>query len=346
MQPFRLTSVYYQIAIMKRLLLSISILISISLCAQESPYYFSVSFDDYSALTESTSLNNGEIWDDPDHVIPIGFEFDFMGRIIEEFIMTSDFLGGGLMTMPDDDDTANVFFVYESDIIDAGYANGVSESNISYKLEGTEPNRIFKLEWDDCGFYNEYSEFGTSGNRVSFQLWVFEGTNNMEIHFGPNSIKNPDMVHSFTGAPIVALIQDVNFFTDELTGIFYCSGHPDDATLEASDNLDEVENATFLSADPQNGLIFRFGTSPVSVFEEEELDWVNVYPSHTRDRVYVNTILNDSQYAVYDAVGNLVANGILYKGLNTVDFSELVAGVYFIRTSSHDHHYTSRVFKQ
>lgn len=330
---------------MKRLLLGLCFLLTIGTFAQDAPYYYSVSYDDYSSLQESTSLNNGEVWDDPDYVVPVGFEFDFMGRIISSLYMTSDFLGGTVMTMPDENDEANILIAYESDLIDPGYFLGESEANISYALTGTEPNRIFKLEWDDCAFYNEVSDFGTSGNRVSFQLWIFEGTNDIEIHFGPHSIKTPGIVHSL-GAPIIALLHDYNYFTDEVTGIYYCSGPPLESTLEVATNIDDVQTAQFLTDDPSNGTILRFGTSPVSVSETELLDWVEVYPTRTTDIVQVKVKYDNTTYEIFDALGNLLKTGALYKGLNTIDISDLVTGIYFVRTISGDHHTTTRVFKQ
>jgi hypothetical protein len=153
------------------------------------------------------------------------------------------------------------------------------------------------------------------------------------------------MLHEF-GAPIVAIFEDLNFMSNEITGMYYCSGSPLESTLEVLTNIDYAEDAQFFTSDPDNGTVLHFFTSPVSVVEMEELDWVKVYPTTTNEQVYVDVIYTHCTYEIYDALGKLLVSGVLDKGLNTIDLSDLVSGIYFVRTKTDDNHITTRVFKQ
>ncbi|NNE54866.1 MAG: hypothetical protein HKN32_02515, partial [Flavobacteriales bacterium] len=144
---------------------------SVLLTNAQDPFTLSIFGDDYVPLEGSTSLNNGEVWDDPSYDIPIGFDFYLFDQGMQN-ILLSDWGVGGMLTTPVTGDEIQILVAYGSDIIDPGYYQDSSQANISYQVDGNFPTRIFKLEWDNCAFWDELSDTGTSGNRVSFQLWL------------------------------------------------------------------------------------------------------------------------------------------------------------------------------
>src|SRR5689334_21845816 len=55
----------------------------------------------------------------------------------------------------------------------------LGNSQIGYQITGTTPNRIVKAEWKHVGFINDAS----STDSASFQVWLYETSNVVEIHF-------------------------------------------------------------------------------------------------------------------------------------------------------------------
>jgi hypothetical protein len=85
---------------------------------------------------------------------------------------------------------------FEADLIDRGELTGISQSPISYKMEGNAGSRILKIEWKNAGFVGEIGELGTLNDYVNFQVWLFEGSNDVEMHYGPNMVLNPAISYS------------------------------------------------------------------------------------------------------------------------------------------------------
>src|SRR6188472_2167591 len=87
--------------------------------------------DTYTDLTGTTSLNNGEIWDDPTFIMPMAFPFEINGHAVTEL----EFYGvGALMQAPTSDPLVYTnIFAFEADLIDRGDLGNTSLSPISYK---------------------------------------------------------------------------------------------------------------------------------------------------------------------------------------------------------------------
>ena len=66
-------------------------------------------------------------------------------------------------------------------------------SDISYSLTGTTGSRICMIQVNNAGFFGEIYANDTSKSFINFQLWLYEGTNDIEIHFGNVNIQNPNV---------------------------------------------------------------------------------------------------------------------------------------------------------
>ena len=198
----------------------------------EFTYTLSVLSEPYVDLTGATSVNNGEIWDDPDYFVPIGFPFEINGNPVAS--LTFGGVGSLMIANITNPDIETGIFPYENDIIDRGYAlNDVSESPISYKVEGTSPNRIFKLEIKNAGSYYEFDFFGTKDMFFNHQLWLYEGSNQIEFRYGPASIEIPEIWYADGGAFVGLTDIDVN--TDEYVNPHFISGSASAPYLSVSD---------------------------------------------------------------------------------------------------------------
>ena len=304
--------------------------------AQEFPYTLTIFEDDYIALDDATMATGPEPWDDPEMIIPIGFDFDFFGQITDHLNLG---LGtGGILISDEDASGIDGIVVYGSDIVDIGYGGTESISTISYTVLGNFPTRIFVMDWHNVGFYNEVVEAGTSGNRTNFQLWLYEGSHDIEIRFGSNSIKTPELIHDF-GSPFIGFIENLNNLDETVGAIYFLTGEPETATVGMIEDFEDIYFTEFLMAEPQNGIVYHFDSGLVSVDEHEHLN-VQVYPTVVDQIVTISTaaLVN---YELISITGNLVIQGQASPGKSQLSLTDLAQGVYILqlnegsRTSSH-----------
>lgn len=327
---------------MKRLSTLVLLLIAFTATqAQEFPYTLTIFEDDYVALDDATLVTGSLPWDDPQDTIPIGFDFLMFGQ-------TSNYLNlglgtGGILTTPEDSTGIDGIIVYGSDIIDVGYNTQTSVSTISYDVIGNFPTRIFILDWNNVGFFNEVANQGTSGNRVNFQLWLYEGTHDIEIRFGSNSIKSPELVHDF-GAPFIGFIKDLNDFDETVDAIWYLTGPPAEATVGMLDSVDGLYYTEFLSADPPNGTVYHFDSGLVSVTETEDLE-VKVYPTVVDQMATISTPVQVN-YELISITGKRIAQGQIAAGKSQISLADQAQGMYILQLTDGARISTHRLIKQ
>ena len=302
-------------------------------------------------MTDSISLNNGEVWDDPEYVIPIGFDFDFFGFTTDSFYMEAG-LGGILSPGTFNEDIQPLFVVYGSDVIDIGdtSSTGVSVSELSYKIEGSAGNRITKIEWKNVGFYNEVSDAGTANNYLSFQLWLFEANGDIEIHFGPNSIEDDELVHDGIG-PLIGMINEYDTDLDDFSEFWFLAGDQNNPVLDTIFSVDDINiNFSGLDDDPLAGTIYRFSTSPPLSVNRPLIDEkVSVYPALARDVVNVQIIdtdLKNARLQLFDASGQLLLRQNIFSDFTSLNIQDLVSGMYFIHISTAEGLITRKIVKK
>ncbi len=136
----------------KKILLPVFLFIAMIANAQ-SVYNFETENSAYVNLTGSTSLNNGAVWDDPGYTIPLDFTFSLGTYTFDTIYILEWSVGGVLSSNPIDGGIVPILVPIGQDLIDLGFNSGVSQSNISYKTEGTAGNKILKIEWNNVGFF-------------------------------------------------------------------------------------------------------------------------------------------------------------------------------------------------
>ncbi len=149
----------------------------------------------YETLTSPTTISAGVTQDDGvSSAIPIGFEFEFFGiSYFEVFLTSNGFIsfidnagqsGAFSAELLPDSDGSSVPGEGEGSIangIIAAYWSDLDGSDLSpdaFKIEtlGTSPNQIFVIEYEDVPNLNDENKL------VSFQIKLYEGSNEIEIH--------------------------------------------------------------------------------------------------------------------------------------------------------------------
>lgn len=299
-------------------------------------YNFSVSTGNYTDLTGATSLNSGLTWDDPSYSVALGFTLDFFDTTITNLEMAwgyggdlnSDgtYVGGGI---------GSIVSVYGADLIDRGSTTpGTSLSNISYKVEGVSGSQIFKMEWNNVGFYNDDDDNGICEDSLNFQVWFYEGSNDIEIHFGPKSITQPSLDFGGKTGASIGLFPRYDFDVDDLianeNGIAL-SGNPLSTTVNNTDSVDYFA----INGVIPNGTIYKFArVAPLSVAKNEGVGNLQLYPNPASDKVYIKNLKDNK--AIINVIG---ANGQLVKTTtvnadNSIDVADLQEGVYIIEITN------------
>lgn len=170
---------------MKQRLFTVIILVLMAGLSAQG-YEFAASSGTFTALSGGTNPSFTGSVDDGYMVspAPIGFTFRFWGVDYTTFAVST-----------------NGWMALDTTISGSGYTNDLiyfetrpliaplwddldlqAFSNFSYKTEGSAPNRILTAEW-----LNQQWRYDASGNTISFQVKLYEGTNKIEYIYRQES---------------------------------------------------------------------------------------------------------------------------------------------------------------
>ena len=228
------------------------------------------------------------------------------------------------------------FLFSDADIADRGTLDGsVSKSPIRYTVTGTAPNRIFKGELFNAGFYTEFDTYNTMDDSANVQVWYYETSSIIEFRYGPSKLTHAADYFNFGAGPLIAFLKDVDFNTGN-TGSFYnLTGNPAAPTIDSA-MLPSFPSSA-LSSWPANGTVYRFTpkTTPNLVHGVAALTSVSVYPTHTAGTLFVGyTDAAAANYTVMTADGRQVMSGTLATGRNSLDVQGLATGMYLLKVSN------------
>lgn len=156
--------------------------------SQVSCYAFSESAGSYTALSSPTTVFTSG-WDDnvTTTSTPIGFTFNFNGTAYTNCLINSN----GYITFG----AASVGTNY--DPISSGSFSGAisafgrdlisNNSTIVRATEGSAPNRVFVVQWNNA---RRYSSSAIAGDDLNFQIRIYETTNKIDIVYGTCTITN------------------------------------------------------------------------------------------------------------------------------------------------------------
>jgi len=309
---------------MKKITLIILLLMGMLAFAQTN-YNFSFDNQPYQHLTDPVSLNNGQIWDDPEFAIPLGFDFHIGEHTFDTVYIVEWGLGGILSNTPNDTGIGVELAPMWQDLIDLGYESGSSLSEIAYQTEGSPGNRITKIEWKNAGFWEDT----TTSDFLNFQVWFHESTNILEYRYGPSQINNPaDSFEGFSG-PFVYFVTSIDFDLFDAVDMGYVlSENPASPTLivlEPGETVN-IDDVAFQGMIP-NGMVYRFIPGELATENFEKNAFV-FYPNPTKDYFTIYSSDDVKQVTIYNHLGQGV--GILEKTNNVFDISHLSKGVYWV----------------
>lgn len=304
----------------------------------QSTYDFSVSNQPYVNLSGSTSLNNGNLWDDDEFTIPIGFDFTISTHTFNTIYIVEWSAGGVLSSSPLDTGVLPVFVPIGQDIVSRFDANG-STSPLSYKLEGIIGSRVLKIEWNNLGFFED----STLNDFMNMQMWLYEGTNIIEYRYGSSAINNPN--ESFEGetGPNVGLFTSLDIDEFELLdNAYFLTGNtsnPDVVIVEAGGDGDGAS----LDGVIPDGTVYRFEPGILATTDLNTVDFA-MYPNPVEDSFIIKTNSNVELVVITNNLGQKVLE--LDDAIKSINISEIPSGIYFVTIHSELGKATKRIIKR
>jgi hypothetical protein len=337
---------------MKKLYLSFSIVLMTFVSnAQDNPYFeLFVSSSSYAQLENSTSLNQGLVWDDPDWSLPIGFDFEYLGYNFDSLLFYGyDAYGAELLFKNVSDGSPDCqISAYMLDLIDSEFDNnGKAASDVRYVLEGTPGSQIFKLEWSNVAFYNDDFTSTNYTMRMNFQVWLFEQDNAIEFHYGPSLNLDNNVIQDYTGIPVTFIRNYVEVPAYAWEGAYMLTGDPTAPTWIYAATPGDFDNASFLTDTPVDGTVYRFIPMLVSINEQTALRNISVYPNPASDKININWPSEEQQLVqIFDALGRTVFTAQLNSGINSIDVSNWESGVYTLHIQQGDSLFVEKLMIQ
>lgn len=300
-------------------------------------YTLNVSVGTYNNLASPISINNGETWDDPIYSVPIDFEFLFFGNPLSNLMLDGDIGLGGVLSGQTPGTGAGIVSIlgfFDADLIDRGFLSNTSESPISYEVDGFPGSRILKLELKNAGFYSELFDDNESTDFINIQLWLYEGSNDFEIHFGPNSIEQPDLSYDEEGGPFMYLAREIDIDSyDPAESFLIVQGDP---TFPELVDLEPGQYPEVLNGTPPDGTIYTFRSAVTNVEEVASDNQVRLFPNPATFEVNLRL---DESIQLIDDIQLVNSNGAVVRtttSTTTVDLTNLSPGFYWFRFPTQD----------
>jgi hypothetical protein len=162
------------------------IFLSLFMSAQaQLDYSLTYSRSTYTELSGATNVSV-DAWSNAS-VRSLPFAFKFFGQAYNNIYITYD----GVYFS----DTGSDYIFYGTDNFKPK-GNIPTESPISFLVTGSAPNRVFKVQYKDISEATVGVSYVYSINN---QIWLYEGTNVIEYHFGNSVITDPNFTEFFIG---------------------------------------------------------------------------------------------------------------------------------------------------
>jgi hypothetical protein len=211
-------------------------------------------------------------------------------------------------------------------------------SPIGYQISGAPGQQILKIEWRNAGTSNGGSEF------ANFQLWLYEGSNIIELHYGPSSLPASGFLYFPQMAPTVGLVLATSTTAFTVSGIFL-QGDPAAATAVTLNNTSTIPT---LSAPPANGTIYRFAPSLVTgLTEKQPENALTFYPNPATDLITVKGIQAETKGAhlsITDLSGRTMMSETIPAN-GRVNIGKLAKGIYLTRITANGRSFSKRLIK-
>lgn len=306
----------------------------------QPPYQLTTSLNTtYQPLANATVISDYLVWDDPSYAIPLGFDFEVFGETVD-FITIGDGYCG-LRKGADHSGFESFYYqspfeiaVYGADLTDRNFEQSKSSASlISYQRDIVNGQTIFKVEWQNAGFYEEWYNTNATESYVNVQLWLYEGTNRIEIHVGDHKIVHPELNYYLAKGPYMYIAKYAS--PTEIEQLAAISGN---GTKRHLHSLAGTLPWNAYTIAPGTVYAFSCGANTTTSAPDtpEVFDNVSVFPNPTSGKVnlQINNINTENIVVqVFRINGQLVYEQRLQAASirSTINLTPYSEGMYFLR---------------
>jgi hypothetical protein len=233
---------------MRKDIFLITLLISLTYYVNGQSYRLTTNTVSYIQLSSGNLISQGILWSNYEYTIPLGFSFHITGSILDSLAL-SDIGAIRFNTLSTSNSFFYLFFGFGVSMLPR--SSDTNKTQISYKTEGNSGNRIFKLEYRNCGF----SDGGYVNDTINFQIWLYESDYSMEVHIGPINVTKPEKEYIEGNGPVIGLMNENDKNEENTTYSFMLAGS---AANPSTTNKSDIYNLPYLSSTPAEGTVYRF----------------------------------------------------------------------------------------
>lgn len=277
----------------------------------EQSYQFEFLNEAYQPLPSPMVLNPGiNSPGNDNYTVPLGFEFEFYGQGLHSIKVQRN----GLVYLGTRDESI-IPFRPELMVTPA--------SQIGYQIDGGGPcqQRILKVEWRNMGVICQDSILG----EASFQLWIYEHSHRIELHYGPQREMPAGTVCYATRYTVDG--PGLRIRNAKMAMVLGDYEQP--IVVQDTESLRNHQETTRQLGVPPSGMVYRF--TPTYVVEEPALragpnpsqGTLNVYPRRLTCGPYRLTIA--------DLLGRVYIHTESSAPKLPLDLTGLASGWYILR---------------
>lgn len=324
---------------MKKILLAVAIAVSAQFSVFAQTYNLVKTTGTYADLTGATPISAAG-WDEEQYLVPLGFTFSLGNQTYTDVIVDDN----GTILVADIAAQAvkGAIIGFDVDFMDRGISS--NPSTINKVTTGTAGSRITKIEWKNAGFYDDASSTSTTfvpfpNDFINFQVWIYEGSNNIEIHFGSSNITpaNTSAIFGTTGGAATAIITSItgSGTSATLNGVAL-QGPAANPTMVPFSNTTTFPSVTGVQT---SGTIYTFSTSVSGISKNLNQADLSVYPNPVADVLAIKglTAKGNVTVKVIDVLGKVVLTENVTAAQNiSVNVNNLKKGAYTVEISSEE----------
>ncbi len=301
---------------------------------QDAPYATEFISQPYAPLEEYSLLELETGWDDPEEMLPMPFDMVVWGDTCT--VIATANVGNMLFAVGTNSHLIAPVFADICDVAPAD-STGQDVSEIRHTVEGVAPDRVFKVEYHNVGFYPEVYSWEDSviqaTQRATYQVWLHE-TGTITFHYGPNTVTDPMLVADgfINSAGLIG-----NFDPYSYAGtMLVAEGQADTPEFQT---VNDIYGWIYGSSEgwgltwPSDGTGYVFNPiAPSAVAVPEGPTSVRAFPNPASS--HVNLVLNGhapQRGTWVDAQGRSAGTVVLQPGTNRIDVAAMAPGTYALR---------------
>lgn len=292
----------------------------------QMPYTVTVLSQVYTPLSGATNIKGTSVWSDTStFTAPLGFNFAFGNKTTNSFnLLGTNMVGSDLSGV------ISGFSFIDATLTDRGVTGGTSKSPVRYLTTGAAGKRIFKAELFNAGFSDENNLYSTLNDSLNIQIWLYEDSGIVELHYGPSKISHGSDYFSNGSGPMVGFAKNLDYDKMIFDKVYILTGSTSSPTIDSA----TASSPSFptLNTYPPSGTVYRFvpKNKPTKVSDAFTLKGIKVFPTSCTERLFVESQEEAVDYAILSMNGAIVKKGSLVIGANAINVGDIPWGMYLL----------------